>query len=77
MTVASLQFWLPKLDLEVRRSDHEHYPPDSLYAICAGLQRSLKFNDRAEVQIFSDAKFSCVRGTLDAEMKRLRSLGKY
>ena len=65
MTVASLQFWLPKLVIEVRRSDRKHYPPDSLYAICAGL---LKFNDRADVQIFSDAKFSCFRGTLDAEI---------
>ena len=42
MNVKSLQFWLPKFVLEVRRADQQHYPPDSLYAICAGLQRGLK-----------------------------------
>ena len=74
MPVPSLQFWLPKFVLEVRRTDNNNYPPDSLYSICAALQRSLKFNDCADVQIFSDAKFSCFRGT---EMKRLRSLDEY
>lgn len=77
MSIESLQFWLPKFVLEVRRKDSEHYPPDSLYGICAGLQRSLKFCDRADVKLFSDSKFSCFQSTLDAEMKRLRSLGKY
>ena len=71
MTVASLQFWLPKLVIEVRRSDRKHYPPDSLYAICAGL---LKFNDRADVQIFSNSHVLGVRWMLKS---RLRSLRKY
>ena len=70
-------YWLPKFVLEARRADGKHYPPDSLYAICAGLQRSLKFNDRADIKLFSDAKFSCFRDVLDSEMKRLRSDGKY
>ena len=77
MNVKSLQFWLPKFVLEVRHADQQHYPPDSLYGICAGLQRGLKFQDRADVQIFVDAKYSRFRATLDAEMKRLHSLGMY
>ena len=68
---------MPKFVLEVRRTDNNNYPPNSLYSICVALQRSLKFNDRADVQIVSDAKFSCFRGTLDSEMKQLCSLGKY
>ena len=77
MSITSLQFWLPKFVLEVRRADQQHYPPDSLYSLCTGLQRSLKFNDRAEVRLFSDCKFSRFQSTLDSEMKRLRSMGKY
>ena len=77
MSIESLQFWLPKFVLEVRRADQQHYPPDSLYSICTGLQRSLKFNDRAEVRLFSDCMFSCFQSTLDSEMKRLRSMGTY
>ena len=46
----SIDFWLPKF---VRHADQQHYRPDSLYSICTGLQRSLKCNDRAEVQFFS------------------------
>ena len=77
MSMESLRFWLPKFVLEVRHVDQQHYPPDSLYSICTGLQRSLKFNDQADVQLFSDSKFSCFTSTLDSEMKRLRSMGKY
>ena len=77
MSIESFQFWLPKFVLEVRRADQLHYPPDSLYSICTGLQRSLKFNDRAEVRLFSDCKFSCFQSLLDSEMKRLRSMGTY
>ena len=45
MSIESLQYWLPKFVLEVRRQDKEYYPPDSLYGICSGLQRCLKFCD--------------------------------
>jgi integrase len=62
---------------EVRRQDKQHHPPDSLYSICSSLQRSLKFSDRADIKLLTDLKFSRFQGTLDAEMKRLRSTGKY
>ena len=77
MSVRSLQFWLPKFVLEVRRKDKQNYPPDSLYSICSGLQRSLKFCDCADVKLLTDSKFSRFQGTLDAEMKCLRSTGIY
>jgi hypothetical protein len=44
MRVESMSFWLCKFVLELRRADGEYYPPDSLYAICSELNRSLKFN---------------------------------
>ena len=77
MCIDSLQYWLPKFVLEARRQDKDCYPPESLYSICSGLQRSLKCCDRADVKLFSDSRFSCVQGTLDAEMKRLKGSGKY
>ena len=76
MPVESLNYWLPKFVLEARRADSKHYLPDTMYAICSGLQRALNFNDREDVLLFSDANFSCFRSVLDSEMKRLRSLGK-
>ena len=77
MSIKSLQFWLPKFVLEVRRQDKQHYPLDSLSNICSGLQRSLKFCDCADVKLLTDSKFSRFQGTLDAEMKCLRSTEKY
>ena len=77
MSVSSMKFWLPRFVLEVRRADQKHYPPDSLYSICSGLQRALKFADRADVKLLSDPCFSLFRDTLDSEMKRLCSTGEY
>ena len=77
MPVGSMNFWLCKFVLEVRRADGEYYPPDTLYAICSGLNRSLKFFDRADINLLSNPAFSCFRGVLDAKMKRLRSTGRY
>ena len=45
--------------------------------ICSGLNRSLKFCDRADINLLSNPDFSHFRGVLDAEMKRLRSTGRY
>ena len=77
MGVDELKFWLCKFVLEVRRVDKNCYPPDSLYMICTGLQRALKFAGRAEINILGDPGFSRFRDTLDSEMKRLRATGKY
>ena len=34
-----LDHWLSKFVLEARKKDGEQYPPNSIYAICCGLQR--------------------------------------
>ena len=60
--------------LETRKADGEHYPPDTLYVICSGLQRYVR-ETRPEINIFKDPSFSGFQRTLDSEMKRLRSLG--
>ena len=62
MPVESLKYWLPKFILEARWADGKHYPPNTLYAICSGLQRALKFNNREDVLLFNDANFSCFLG---------------
>ena len=60
-------FWLPKFVLEVRRRDCAHYPPDTLYTICTGLNHSLRVADRADINIFTDPCFICFKETLDLD----------
>ena len=48
-----------------------------LYQICCALLRALRENDRADVNVFSDSKFSAFKCTLDAKMKELQGSGKY
>ena len=77
MHIKSIIFWLPKFVLEVHKRDGASYPPDSLYPICTGLNRSLKGVDRADINIFSDPQFICFKETLDSEMKALKATGSY
>lgn len=77
MKVEAMVFWLPKFVIEVRKEDTTQYPPDSIYSLICGLQRCLKNNDRAEISIFSDSMFARFRQVLDAQMKQLRSTGKF
>ena len=37
-----LCFWLSKFFHEIKKKDGSEYPPNTLYQICAGLQRGLK-----------------------------------
>ena len=60
--------------LEARRKDGEAYPPNTLYFICSGIQRHVR-ELCPEIHFFKDSEFDGFRKTLDAEMKRLRSLG--
>ena len=57
MSAESISFWLPKFVVEARRKNGLHYPPNSLYALCCGLQRYLRSNNRSEVNIFTDSGF--------------------
>ena len=52
-SVDCLKFWLPKFVADIRKIDETCYPPNSLYQICCGLQRSLASVDKAEVNIFT------------------------
>ena len=60
--------------LEVRRQDGQHYPPNTLHQLCCGVMRYVR-EVKPDLDIFKDQQFSDFRRTLDAEMKRLRSLG--
>ena len=69
-----LDHWLSRFVLETRKSDGEHYSPDTLYGICTGLLRYIR-ETRPEINIFKDPVFVGFQKTLDSEMKRLRTLG--
>ena len=69
-----LNRWLCKFILEVRHQDGKNYPPNTLYQLCCGILRYVR-EVKPDLDIFKDQGFSEFRRTLDAEMKRLRSLG--
>ena len=71
---SELDYWLSKFVLETRKAEGEHYPPDTLYVICNGLQRCVR-ETRPEINIFKDPAFAGFQRTLDSEMKQLCSLG--
>ncbi len=50
--ISAMKIWLPKLVLEMRRRDGDHYPPDTLYGICTALNHSLKRVNRADTKYF-------------------------
>ena len=72
----AIDFWLQRFVLEVRKSNGDHYSPDSLYQICCGLQRSLRSSDH-DVNFFEQFRFVNFRSVLDGELKRLNGTGKY
>ena len=71
----SVQYWLSRFILEVRKKDGSEYPANSLHHICCGLMRHLRQNRQPEVDFFKDPTFSDFRATLDSEMKRIQSKG--
>ena len=77
MTVSNMNFWLCRFVAEARRVDGHALP--SQYAISNLLCTSSGFEreDRADVNFFSDPKFSAFKCTLDAKMKELQASGKY
>ena len=77
MTVSHMNFWLCRFIAEARCVDGQPYPPNTLYQICCALLRALRENDWADVNFFSDPKFSAFKCTLDAKVKELQASGKY
>ena len=74
MSNTELTHWLTRFVLEVRKKNGDLYPPNSLYHICAGLQRHLRWNGR-QLDIFSGTDFANFQATLDAELKSIASKG--
>ena len=77
MTPTDLSYWMRKLVLEVRKKDGSMYPPKTLYALVCCFKRYYEANGVHNINPLdpSDAKFGSFRAVLDAEMKRLHSLG--
>ena len=77
MTPTDLSYWMRKLVLEVRKKNGSMYPLKSLYALVCCFKRYYEANGVHNINPLdpSDAKFGSFRAVLDAEMKRLHSLG--
>ena len=76
MDIKTMDFWLKRFVLEVRKKSGEEYPPKSLYYIVCGIMRFCKDNKLHHINFFDekDASFAELRKVLDARMKEL--LGK-
>ena len=71
---SSLDSWLSKFILEIRKQDGKEYPPNTLYSIACGILRHVR-NYAPQINFFSQSQFHGFRQTLDSEMKRLRATG--
>ena len=74
---SGLNYWRSHFILEVRKQGNSpsEYPPDTLYHICCGIQRYLRWNGKSGIDILSDPAFAEFKSSLDAEMKRLQASG--
>ena len=66
-----LCFWLSKFVHEIRKQDGTYYPPNTLYQICFGVQRYLRQNGFAGLNIFQDSQYKAFQDSLDARAKNL------
>ena len=70
-----LQRWLTSFILEVRKKDGSEFPPNTLHHLICGLVRYIRLHGKPQLDVFKDPDFSGFRSSLDAEMKRLQTLG--
>ena len=63
--------------LETRKSNGEHYSPDSLHQICCGLQRAIRAAGNTDINFFDGKEFTPFRELMDGELKRPNGTGKY
>ena len=70
--------WLQHFVLEARKSNGDHYSPDSLHQICCGLQRAIRTAGKlnTDVNFFDGKLFALFRKLMDGELKRLNGMGK-
>ena len=64
-----LCFWLSKFVHEIKKKDDSEYPPNTLYQICAGLQRALRENGLPELDIFRNPRYKLFQDSIDSRMK--------
>jgi len=77
MSDEAINYWLQRFVLEARKSNGEHYSPDSLHQLCCGLQRAIRAAGNTDIN-FSDGKlFAPFRELMNGELKRLNGTGKY
>lgn len=79
MDVDSLNYWISKFIVEVRKESGEEYPPNSLLALVMGLQGHLRLVAKKAVSFLESDDYTPMRQVLDAAMKRLtkKGLGSY
>ena len=65
----SLNHWLTRFILEVRKQDGSEYVPNTLHHIMAGLMRYLRWSGKAQIYLFKYATFAKFRSSLDARWK--------
>ena len=71
----SLSYWLARFVLEARKVDGTEYPPNTLHHIVCGIMRHMRSTTMPGVDFYSDSEFAHLKCSLDAEMKRLQSMG--
>ena len=72
LSLEMLNNWLCKFVLKLRRKDGKEYPPNTLYCICCGIMRHVKFYC-PEINFFTMPQFHGFKQALDGEMKRLQA----
>ena len=75
MECETLQYWMCRFVLEVRKKDGSVYLANTIHHLCCGVMRYVKECGKHELDIFRDPAFAKLRATLDSEMKRVQSLG--
>ena len=75
MDAYSLQYWMTRFILEVRKQNGDEYPPNTLHHLVCGIMRFLRQNGKPQLDFFKDDTFADFRSSLDGEMKRLQSKG--
>lgn len=68
-------YWLSKFICEVRKSDGEEYPPQSVLSLLMGLQGHLRVETGKDISFLGDSAFLQLQKVLDGEMGRLREKG--
>lgn len=75
MDAHSIQHWMTRFILEIRKKNGDEYPPNTLHHLICGIMRFLRQNGNPQLDFFKDAIFADFRCSLDGEMKRLQSKG--